>query len=1125
MPSVNDVTTVFITVLSSKNTHPVFNNVQPQIIPSDAISETVIFTLSATDEDYPEFGNGEILYDITNEISELDETTLFSVVPSTGDILLLLSPLEIALLTGYPASSIKVSVDVLVYDLSIVPGFDNATVEFRIQLPNPGPNITHVPAYFELQEEQDGDYLFTVTAVDENPPLLYTLDGSGSKHFSIDVDGNVFSNRKFDSEKGDIGFEIVVIVTDQSGLKDYAVVPVTILDINDNLPKFTESFRFEVREDAKIQTRIGQVYATDEDIGLTNFTNRVKYKLLENSLYFEINGDTGEIETKDQLDREIIDSFNITVVASNDMPYYLNMTSDTKTDVSIIIIDVNDNAPKFDKESYETFFTNFVEGAEILTIHAEDRDQGYNGMVVYSLSAVDSSLEFFTINKTTGVITNIKELSLEMVNELPEVFSMVAYAFDQGSPPQSDEVVVDIIVAQPDLPAFKAPQEQTLLEVEEGSTSEVIPFPPATLSDEYMLEGNVTYTITGGTGLGYFCIPEPLVNALKPIKALNREDNANYTLVISAGFCNNTQDQCKYLTSDCKTERRAEIKQATTFEKRNILWHNPSDTVLNQNEILLTILIEDVNDEAPTIEGDRTLNISGYSAGVRDDAEYGYEIFQVQANDEDLTSELQFAMSSINTDANSLFEIDPVTGQVIATGFLYKKIDYCDPQESWKEQEYQYIITVNDTNGHINASTDANATIKILSRFEHILLIFNKQAEDLKQQQNTIVQKLEEKYDMKIVIESLSPRTEYFPFELDYERSEMMIYALAKYDGSVFTYEDFKDHTSCDEGNMDGVDNCSMVPIKKIYSTQNDTFGLVLIIFASLIFVGSCILIYLVIYSFGEYEQSRRNNVLRESRMENHTNAAYNNDEVNDIYKIPLLELSSSTIDEVGQETADNTENDELPINNIYESMEDVSELMNDGNDKVSDGFDPYNIDWDSAIVPKTPNGTRKTTVARVYVDSSKLVRHKASNDADSGILINEEDKSNDDKSANQDDKPDADQEDTGLGSVGSEEYEEPLVIAPGTIEGGTEDTLVEEDHEVFKKTPEKTETIDHTCIDINGTSDDGGDKASTDFTSISMTKTGEEENPNEHVDNKKVRFKGDVILDDIPDSEGITAL
>ncbi|XP_033108198.1 cadherin-7-like [Anneissia japonica] len=48
------------------------------------------------------------LDDVAYNISQTFAKALFSVVPSTGDILLLLSPLEIALLTGYPASSIKI---------------------------------------------------------------------------------------------------------------------------------------------------------------------------------------------------------------------------------------------------------------------------------------------------------------------------------------------------------------------------------------------------------------------------------------------------------------------------------------------------------------------------------------------------------------------------------------------------------------------------------------------------------------------------------------------------------------------------------------------------------------------------------------------------------------------------------------------------------------------------------------------------------------------------------------------------------------------------------------------------------------------------------------------------------
>ncbi|XP_071952283.1 uncharacterized protein [Antedon mediterranea] len=736
-------------------------------------------------------------------------------------------------------------------------------------------------------------------------------------------------------------------------------------------------------------------------------------------------------------------------------------------------------------------------------------------MLVYSLSAEDSSLEYFTVNKSTGVITTKRMFSPELLGELP-TFSLVAHAEDQGSPPKSDKVGVEIVLSKPGQPKFnKSTPEKQTLEIMEESTDQK-QFPAAELPDENRNEGNVTYSITGGSGVDDFCIPDPLVNILRPIYELDREANASYTLIIAAEFCNYTLNECSNLTSDCETESN-DLKHVAALQT-----YPSSDTVLTSNEILLTIILEDINDEPPTIEND---NIDGYIiAGVRDDTEYGYELFQVQAQDKDTTSKLEYSMSPSD---NSLFMIDSDTGQVFGKGFLYKDIDYSNP-DNWKKQEFEYTIQVTDENSTVTgeSTTTTNSKIRILSRFEHILLIFNKSVESIKDEQQYIVKDLEDNFDVNIFVESISPRTTYMPIEVDSEKSEMMVIVLSN-EGRFYTYDEFKNLTSCDKESTKDIDDCKLVPIQKLSSTQNDVLGLVMIVFASTILVGSCILLYFIVYSFEEYEQARRNNVLRESmiRKKHYVNgvrnfAFENESDISEGMEVKKSNTLKTDVDEVGQDMV--YREDDLLITspttnvteNVYESMEQLTEFQNehDGND---DNFDPSTIDWDNAIVPMTPNGTRKTTVARVYVDSGKGHGFNSFGYGDDGLT----------KETNSRDLTEGeDEEEEEEGA--DDEYSDSFIIAPGTIDGTTDDeTIVSEDHEVFRDSPDKvgTDHKDHSGVIIDDdTGEFGKKKTSNDFVSIPMSSESSSDIPD--VELKKVHFMDDVQDDDDTEDD-MTAL
>lgn len=142
-------------------------------------------------------------------------------------------------------------------------------------------------------------------------------------------------------------------------------VPVTIFlrDVNDNPPKFLEqSYEVTLSENTTAGTRVIQVQATDNDTG---FFGKIQYTKIigPGSEAFVMDPDTGIIIVAmgvSVLDREITPQLQLTVEARDEEGNGLRGT----VPLIINLLDVNDNAPIFEKDTYEFTlnedFTNFT---------------------------------------------------------------------------------------------------------------------------------------------------------------------------------------------------------------------------------------------------------------------------------------------------------------------------------------------------------------------------------------------------------------------------------------------------------------------------------------------------------------------------------------------------------------------------------------------------------------------------------------------------------------------------------------------------------------------------------------------------------------------------------------------
>uniref|UniRef100_A0A8C0DIN7 Desmocollin 2 n=1 Tax=Balaenoptera musculus TaxID=9771 RepID=A0A8C0DIN7_BALMU len=171
----------------------------------------------------------------------------------------------------------------------------------------------------------------------QNYTIYYSISGPGVDKeplnlFYVERDtGNLFCTRPVDREKYP-SFELVAFATTQDGYTpEY---PLTLLirieDENDNFPIFTEtSYVFNVSENCRVGTTVGQVCATDKDEADTLHT-RLRYSIIEqfpaSPTLFSMHPTTGVITTSSsRLDRE-----------------YVTSVEENKIDVEILRVAVED---------------------------------------------------------------------------------------------------------------------------------------------------------------------------------------------------------------------------------------------------------------------------------------------------------------------------------------------------------------------------------------------------------------------------------------------------------------------------------------------------------------------------------------------------------------------------------------------------------------------------------------------------------------------------------------------------------------------------------------------------------------------------------------------------------------
>ncbi|KAF1574473.1 UNVERIFIED_CONTAM: Protocadherin-23, partial [Eudyptes robustus] len=272
------------------------------------------------------------------------------------------------------------------------------------------------------EDLEEGSAILDLFASDKddglNGEVTYSLVDDTFGAFAIDsVTGSIVTTKALDREtKSQYTFRAVASDCSTHLPRSTTVMTVLIQDVNDNVPKFQQSYyKASVWEGQSPKTDIIQVFATDLDSGLNGET---EYSILSGNedARFLIDSARGILATNTVLDhentssyREMASSHCLVLLASDRGTPSLNSTAT----VLITVLDVNDNPPVFSSPEHHIHVKESIPvGSHITEVSANDCDAGTNAKITYAMIS-GNDRGHFRLDEKTGSVDLMKTLDYE----------------------------------------------------------------------------------------------------------------------------------------------------------------------------------------------------------------------------------------------------------------------------------------------------------------------------------------------------------------------------------------------------------------------------------------------------------------------------------------------------------------------------------------------------------------------------------------------------------------------------------------------------------------------------------------------------------------------------------------
>ncbi|XP_039477829.1 cadherin-23 [Oreochromis aureus] len=462
--------------------------------------------------------------------------------------------------------------------------------------------------------------------------LTYRLESGAEDRFVVEaLSGAVLvGNTTLDREERG-SYRLVIIATDRGTppLSGTATLTVILDDVNDSRPRFIQPVTvINVNESTPRGVVVATLTAEDPDLHprLEYYIISVEAKDDGNNPVdglqesFGIDLHTGAVFVRNPLNRELVATFEIIVSVHDNASDVIDRSGSVpNARLTINVLDVNDNAPRFRPFGVTNFTEKILEGAQpgttLLSVSAVDPDKGPNGQIIYQLLHLPRGGYVRLEDPSVGKIVANQTVDFEQVQWL----NFTIRAQDHGTPPRIAElpVYLRIVDVNDNNPVFVQPsyQEPVFENVDLGTTIVRV---RATDADSGLF-AVIEYSLVDGEGK--FGI-RPSTGEIYILSPLDRETKDHYTLTAVA---------------------------------RDNPGGSPNNRRENSVQVLVTVL--DINDYRPRFS-ERVYNTS-----VFENEPSGTSVITIKATDldEGENAAVLYNMLGPHSDA---FSLDPNTGLV-----------------------------------------------------------------------------------------------------------------------------------------------------------------------------------------------------------------------------------------------------------------------------------------------------------------------------------------------------------------------------------------------------------------------------------------------------------------------------
>lgn len=578
-------TTVLVTIIDVNNKPPKFNNTETQTYISERTKkDTVIRRLPAIDPDL----NAKLVYSIIDPVkaftkagvqlqnnSLYDYKNLFRINETNGEIIVnntldysqsSLVILSVKVVDVNAESNMEQQFDVIEHTIFIQPYADK-----NPQFTNPGWTSANNVIHNRIKEEQPiGSTVLILMAEDPlSGHLVSNFKVINSETDLLQVDptsGQVVLTKHLDYEElSNPNLTITIKATSNDGSK-YSIskVIIEVFNINDNAPIFEKQlYKLSILESVKYPEQFLTVKATDADAVLTDEDkvigySTVKYSLKgENADLFDLDPDTGVLKVRQNmtLDRER-QSVLVLEVEARDTPAGGQQQLKSSAKILIDVLDVNDNAPHFDKDHYTAVVPeNVPVGILVTKLTASDPDEGLGGEIQYEVVDQGEAAGLFTIDPATGELSTLLPLT---GRGRTQPYTFIISATDGGGLNSAATLTLYIgdVSANDGVPRFITPEPQQMLYVSENATigSVVFQVVASDPDDPTQPSGQLYYAIQQTNEDAKSFAIDRKSGLISTRKSLDRERQASYRVVIVVSDLGQPPQQSSRLTTILVTD-------------------------------------------------------------------------------------------------------------------------------------------------------------------------------------------------------------------------------------------------------------------------------------------------------------------------------------------------------------------------------------------------------------------------------------------------------------------------------------------------------------------------------------------------------------------------------------------